>query len=172
MPDPTPAPAGQPAARPRRGIFMWFLRLLFSGKRALLTVPIVLCGGYIAWQSLVYLWYRGASVGEKTGVITKVSRKGSPLCRYDSVEMRVGQQAGTAVLGAETWEFTVDPAYEWLMPQLQEAERKQQPITVQYRQDTTDVQAGLKAPPHNLPWRYCVSSSYHATGVIAGSAGK
>lgn len=163
MPDAKPAPA--PGAAPRRGIFMWFLRLIFGGKRALLTAPLLLLGGYIGVESLVYMWYRGASEGEKTGVIVKVSRKGSPLCRYDSVEMRVGQQAGATVLNAEEWEFTVDPAYEWLMPKLQEAERKQQPITVQYRQDTKDVQAGVKAPPYNLPWRFCVSSSYHATGI-------
>src|SRR5262245_53350171 len=126
MPAPDAPPAAAPTANPtgtpprrRRSIVAWFLRLLFKGKRALLTVPIALLALYVGWESLVYWWYRAASEGERPGMITKVSRKGSPLCRYWSVEMHVGQQAGAAILNSETWEFTVDSAYEWLIPQLE-----------------------------------------------------
>ena len=119
----------------------------------------------LGWEAMVYSWYRGASVGERTGMITKVSFKGSPMCRYWSIEMKVGAQPGTATLGADAWEFTVDSAYEWLIPKLQEAAEKIREVTVVYRQDTTDVEAKARAPAKNLPWRFCVTTSYHATGV-------
>ena len=171
-PDASPtssAPAASPAPaapKPRRSLGGLLLRLLFGGKRAIVTVPVLLLGGWIGWKSMVYAWYRGASHGERTGVIVKVSRKGSPLCRYESVEMRVGQQVGATVLGADLWEFTVDGAYSWLIPQLEEAGRKQVPVTVKYRQDTFDVGNKTSPAPNNLPWNYCVETSYHATGVI------
>lgn len=161
----TPPSAPSPAAKaPRRSLAGWLLRLFFGGRRALLTLPLLLLLGYLGWRSTVYLYYRGASQGSRTGVITKVSYKGSPLCRYESVEMRVGQATGQAVLNAETWEFTVDADYAWLIPKLTEAEKSQKKVTVTYRQDTWDVEA-KPAPPLNLPWRFCVTTSYHATGI-------
>jgi len=164
---PAAAPTdGAPTAKPRRRPLAAVLRFVFGGKRAFATVPIVLLGGWVGWKAMVYQWYRGVSIGERTGVITKISHKGSPLCRYESVEMRVGQQAGAAVMGSETWEFTIDDENAALIPQLEEAERKQTPITVKYRQDSRDINAQPVAPPNNLPWRYCVPTSYHATGIL------
>ena len=148
--NPTP-----PSPAPRSSILGFLLRLLFRGYRSLITLPLLALLGFLGWQTSVYTWYRGISVGERTGMIVKVSKKGTPLCRYNSIEMRVGAQPGTAVLSQETWEVTLDEAYEWLMPQFREAERNQSKITVQYRQDGK-----------NLPWRFCIGTEYHATGVV------
>jgi len=147
-----PVPA---TPKPRSSISGFFLRLLFRGYRSLVTLPLLVLVGFLAWQTSVYAWYRGISKGERTGMIVKVSKKGTPLCRYNSIEMRVGAQPGTAVLTPESLELAVDDAYEWLLPQLREAERNQSKITVEYRQDGK-----------NLPWRFCIGTEYHATGVV------
>ena len=159
----TPAP-GKPAVR-RGGVGVFFLRLLFGGRRAIVTLPVVLVGGYLGARLLDYEWYRGVSEGTRTGVVTKVSRKGTPLCKYESVEMLVGLQPGAAAMGSETWEFTVDAEHADLIARLQDAEKDRRPVTIQYRQDTTDLNA-KPAPPKNLPWRWCVATSYHATDIV------
>jgi hypothetical protein len=164
MATPPPAAAPRPA---RRSIAGFFLRLVFKGKRAFVTVPLLLGGAGLGYLVLDYRWYRGISEGERTGVIIKVSRKGTPLCRYESVEMRVGQQTGAALLGSETWEFTVDDEHRGLIPRLEEAERKQAPITVKYRQDSKAMDVKPVPPPNNLPWRYCVATSYHAVDIVS-----
>jgi len=128
-----------------------FVRVLM-----ILAVPTVILGGVAAWQGTVHWWNKGYSTGTRTGVLRKVSMKGTPLCRYASVEMVM---QGSVALGAPTdgFEFTLDDSSEQnpLYQKLQEAERRGRPVTVQYRQDL-----------HKWWWRDCVTTEYYATGIV------
>ncbi len=119
--------------------------ILFLIPVAILLIAFVYFGGR-------YWWYRGHSVGTRTGVIRKVSLKGPPYCKYISAEMALqGTLPGQQV---EIWEFSVDDDSEKnpLVVRLQEAEKKGDRITVRYRQDL-----------HSL-YR-CTPSEYFVTAI-------
>ena len=76
------------------------------GKKIVVLLPLALIVFVGAWQGLRYWWLHGYSRGTRSGIVRKVSRKGSPVCKYVSVEMVVnGTQAGQQ---ATIWEFSVD----------------------------------------------------------------
>lgn len=157
-PPATVTPPAKPVAR--RGLLSralrWILRLIYGGKRALLTVPFTLGALYLGWLMTVYWWNYNYSTGIRTGVINKVSFKGRPLCKYVAADMPLIGAPGQVNTNAETFTFTIDDERENapLLLQLQTAEKSQKPVTVHYRQD-------LKM----LPWRWCVETQYHATKI-------
>jgi hypothetical protein len=105
-----------------------------------------------AWQGLRFWWYHGYSTGERTGVVRKMSVKGSPICRYAEGEMALtGSMPGQNV---EVFTFSVDNQHESnpLMKQLKEAERAGTRVTLHYRQD-------LKS------WWRCTPHEYFITSV-------
>jgi hypothetical protein len=122
------------------------------GKKLAILSPIallVLLGG---WQGLRYWWYRGYSRGSRTGVIRKLSEKGSPVCKYFSGEMiLIGSGIGQS---PESWEFTVDDdrPTSVVVQKLKAAEKTAQPVTVSYRQDKGK-------------WWACAPTEYFVTGV-------
>ena len=95
-------------------------------------------------------WYHGYATGSRTGVVRKVSTKGSPVCKYMAVEMAV-QSSGVAL---DTWEFSVDDENPKnpLVTKLKDAEKSGEKITVDYRQDLNQ-------------WYRCSPSEYFATDV-------
>jgi hypothetical protein len=103
------------------------------------------------WQWLRYWWYHGYSVGERTGVIRKMSVKGSPVCKYLEGELAL---AGSGVANPEVFTFSIDDPNEGspLMKQLHEAEREGSRVTLHYRQD-------LKS------WWRCTPHEYFITAV-------
>jgi hypothetical protein len=97
-------------------------------------------------------WYRGYSIGTRTGTIRKVSVKGPPYCKYLSGELALqGSLPGQQV---EIFEFSVDDDHDTnpLVQQLQAAEKSSDRVTLHYRQDL-----------HSL-FR-CTPSEYFITGV-------
>lgn len=150
------------AARPRRGPFgraaIFLLRGIYGGLRALVTVPLTVGTLYIGWLVLVYAWHYNYSSGTRTGIVRKVSHKGSPVCKYVSVELAVLGNSGNGQLplAPEVWEVTVDDDRPEapLRKALEAAERSQKPTTIRYRQDKK-----------RLPWRWCVDTEYHAVAV-------
>ncbi|MSP59661.1 MAG: hypothetical protein EXR72_04845 [Myxococcales bacterium] len=104
-----------------------------------------------AWQGGRAWWNHGYSRGTRTGVIRKISVKGSPLCKYLEGEMvLIGSQAGVA----EIWTFTVDnDAPEMpVVKALHEGEKAAKQITLAYRQDKGK-------------WWACAPTEYYVTGV-------
>ena len=85
-------------------------------------------------QGVQYMWRHGFSKGERTGVIRKISVKGSPVCKCLSGELVL---AGGTAMNAEVWEFTVDnnDDDDPVVKALHEAERSSSRITLKYRQD-------------------------------------
>ncbi len=106
------------------------------GKKSLLIlVPIALLLLFAGYEGARVWWYRGFSVGARTGVIRKISVKGPPYCKYLAGELVLqGTQPGQP---AETWEFSVDDdsAKNPVVKQLQDAEKSGERITLDYRQD-------------------------------------
>src|SRR5262245_58959372 len=105
-----------------------------KAKMVLILIPIglLLLGGAI--QGIQYWWRHGYSLGERTGVLRKMSVKGSPVCKYLAGELvLVGNTPGVG----ETWEFTVDDKDEKsaTVMALHEAERGGARVTLKYRQD-------------------------------------
>lgn len=88
------------------------------------------------WQVGRYYWYRGYSVGTRTGYLRKLSLKGPPYCKYLFGEM-VLQRGGEVAAGQEVWEFSLDTTDEdsALAKSIREAERAGKLATVRYRQD-------------------------------------
>ena len=103
-------------------------------KWLLVLAPVALVLLFAAAQALRVWWYRGYSKGSRTGIVTKVTVKGPPYCKYLEGEMKVG---GTATMTPETWKFSVDDDSETnpIVVALKEAEKKQIPVTLDYRQD-------------------------------------
>ena len=171
---PAPSTSGKtPSGGPRRGLGRRALRrlarLIYGGKRALLTVPLTLGLFYFGWVMADYWWNYGYSRGTRVGVINKVSWKGRPLCKYVSADLVVMGVAGQLNPNAQTFTFTIDDEREDapLLLQLQAAQKSLKPVTVHYREDL-----------HNLPWRWCVEAEacppnddkcvpgiYHATSL-------
>jgi hypothetical protein len=117
-------------------------KLALAGFLVFLMIPLFVCGKL--W------WYRGYSTGSRTGVVRKVSMKGSPVCKYMSVEMAV-QSSGVAL---DTWEFSVDDESPKnpVVQKLKDAEKSGAKVTVDYRQDLNQ-------------WYRCSPSEYFATDV-------
>ena len=105
-----------------------------------------------AWQGIRFWWYHGYSSGERTGVVRKLSVKGSPICKYAEGELALtGSAPGQNV---EVFTFSVDNQSESnpIMKQLHEAERTGTRVSLHYRQD-------LKS------WWRCTPHEYFITSV-------
>jgi hypothetical protein len=105
-----------------------------------------------AWQGMRFWWYHGYSNGERTGIVRKLSVKGTPLCKYAEGELSLtGSNMGQNV---EVWRFSVDNHSDDnpIMKQLREAERAGTRVTLHYRQD-------LKS------WWRCTPHEYYITQV-------
>jgi hypothetical protein len=104
-----------------------------SIKLALIPIGLLLL--VFAWQGFTYLWRHGYSTGERSGIIRKVSVKGSPVCKYLAGELAL--QGVLPGMSGEVWEFTVDEQKDTnpVVKQLEEAERTGTRITLKYRQD-------------------------------------
>ncbi len=105
-----------------------------------------------AWQGLRFWWYHGYSTGERTGVVRKLSVKGTPLCKYAEGELALtGTNQGQNV---EIWTFSVDDRRDSnpLMQELRKAEKDGTRVTLHYRQD-------LKS------WWRCTPNEYFITQV-------
>jgi hypothetical protein len=105
-----------------------------------------------AWQGFRYWWYHAYSSGERTGVVRKMSVKGTPLCKYAEGELALtGSQQAQNV---EVWTFSVDDHSDAnpIMKQLREAEKSGTRVTLKYRQD-------LKS------WWRCTPHEYFVTAV-------
>lgn len=120
-------------------------------KWLLALIPVALVLLFVGFQALRVWWFRGYSKGSRTGIIVKVTEKGPPYCKYLEAEMKVG---GTATMAPETWHFSVDDdaPTNAVVIALKEAEKKQTPVTIDYRQDL-----------HSL-YR-CAETEYFATKV-------
>ncbi len=121
-------------------------------KKILVLAPtalVLLLGG---WQGLRFWWNYGYSRGSRTGVIRKMSVKGSPMCKYLMGEMvTIGTNPTQQ---PEVWEFTVDnkdPANP-IVQKLHEAEKSAKPVTLDYRQDLGK-------------WWACAPTEYYVVGV-------
>ena len=104
-----------------------------------------------AWQGLRYWWLHGYSEGVRTGVLRKLSRKGTPLCKYVSGELVL---VGGNAQAPEVWEFTVDDERPDgpVMKALEAAERSAKPVTLRCRQDKGT-------------WWACSTTEYYVTAV-------
>lgn len=88
-----------------------------------------------AAQGVQYMWRHGYSNGERTGVVRKISIKGSPVCKVLAGEMVL---SGAQPLGGgEVWEFTVDDESDKdpVVQALHQAAREGKRVTLKYRQD-------------------------------------
>jgi hypothetical protein len=109
--------------------------MLLGRKAKLALVVLGLFGILSAWQGLTYWWKYAYSRGTRTGVIRKISVKGSPVCKYLSGELAL--QGGVPGQAAEVFQFSVDNKSDDnpIVQQLHEAERNGTRITLDYRQD-------------------------------------
>jgi hypothetical protein len=123
------------------------------GPRFKIAIAIVAIVGLMAaWQGIRFWWYHGYSSGERTGVVRKLSVKGSPICKYAEGELALaGSAPGQNV---EVWTFSTDNHSDPnpIMKQLREAERTGTRVTLHYRQD-------LKS------WWRCTPHEYFVTSV-------
>ncbi|HZS41760.1 MAG TPA: hypothetical protein VFF06_33255 [Polyangia bacterium] len=106
----------------------------------------------VGWQGMRFWWRHGYSVGMRSGVIRKISVKGTPACKYLTGELALqGAPAGTA---PEIWEFSVDNDKDSnpLVQQLHEAERNGTRVTLDYRQD-------------RKMWWQCTPTEYYVTAI-------
>jgi hypothetical protein len=118
-----------------------------KGILALLLVVGLAC----AWQGFRYWWYHGYSIGERTGIIRKISVKGSPVCKYMEGELAL---TGSGLASPEIWTFSIDDHSDVnpMMKQLRDAERDGTRVTLHYRQD-------LKS------WWRCTPEEYFVTSL-------
>lgn len=122
------------------------------GRNAKITLGILAVVGVLcAWQGFRYWWYHGYSIGERTGVIRKISVKGSPVCKYMEGELAL---TGSGLAQPEVWQFSIDDHSDKnpMMKQLRDAERDGTRVTLHYRQD-------LKS------WWRCTPEEYFVTSV-------
>lgn len=123
------------------------------GRRGWLILSGVGLVGLVAlWQGFRYWWYHGYSVGERTGVLRKVTVKGTPLCKYLEGELVL---SGSGVgMPAEVWTFSTDDKSDdnAIVKALHSAARSNDRVTLKYRQD-------LKS------WWRCTPHEYFITGV-------
>jgi hypothetical protein len=104
-------------------------------KSILILVPIALVLLFAGYEGARVAWYRGYSVGARTGVVRKMSVKGPPYCKYLSGELVL--QGAAPGQPAEVFEFSVDDdsAKSPVVHQLYAAEKEGSRITLNYRQD-------------------------------------
>jgi len=97
-----------------------------------LLALVALVGGE---QGISFWWHYGFSRGTRTGVIRKISVKGSPVCKYLAGELAL--QGGSIGQPAEVFNFSVDDHADSnpIVQQLHEAEKNGARITLDYRQD-------------------------------------
>lgn len=123
------------------------------GPRFKIAIAVAaVLGALAAWQGLRFWWYHGYSSGERTGVVRKLSVKGSPICKYAEGELALaGSNPGQSV---EVWTFSTDNQSDSnpIMKQLREAEHTGARVTLHYRQD-------LKS------WWRCTPHEYFVTSV-------
>jgi len=103
-------------------------------KVLIVLAPVALVLLFVAYEAGHVAYYRGYSKGSRTGIVTKVTVKGPPYCKYLEGEMKVG---GNATMAPETWKFSVDDDSDTnpVVVALKEAEKKQTTVTLDYRQD-------------------------------------
>ena len=121
----------------------------------IVVMPLALVMLLSGWVGLRYWWNHGYSRGSRTGVIRKMSVKGSPMCKYFSGEMvLIGAQPGQT---PQIWEFSVDDYADSnpIVQKLKRAESTAQPVTIEYRQDL-----GNKGKLWN-----CSPTEYYVTDV-------
>lgn len=108
---------------------------------------LVLTAGVLAGR---YWWYKGYSVGTRTGIVRKVSVMGPPFCKYLSGELvQNGQTPGQL---PEIWYFSVDDLKDEnpLVQDLYKVAKEGNRVTLRYRQD-------LKALYRCSPTEYFVT---------------
>jgi hypothetical protein len=124
-----------------------------KSKVVLILIPIglLLIGGSI--QGIQYWWRHGYSTGERSGILRKISVKGSPVCKYLAGELALS--TNLAGVGGEVWEFTVDNKDDKdpTVLALHEASRVGQRVTLKYRQDKP-------------MWWTCNPIEYKVIGVV------
>ena len=123
-------------------------------RKIAILAPIGLVLLIAAWQGLRYWWYHGYSRGTRTGLLRKLSVKGSPMCKYLSGEMVLIGSGVAPNQPPEIWTFTVDNDREDapVVKALHAAERSAKEVTVEYRQDKGK-------------WWACADTEYYVTGV-------
>jgi hypothetical protein len=111
--------------------------MVLGRKSKLVLVGVGLVGLVGAWQGISYWWKYAYSRGTRTGVIRKISIKGSPVCKYLSGELAL--QGAVPGQPAEIFSFSVDDKSDGnpIVLQLHEAERAGTRVTLSYRQDGT-----------------------------------
>jgi hypothetical protein len=126
-----------------------------TAKGIAVTASLVILVGLVGWQGLRMLWNYGYSRGTRTGLVQKISYKGSPLCKYWSVELAPVGTGGLMVTGQPPQEMTVDGPSENnpIVEKLRKAEAKGGRTTVEYRQDKGK-------------WWACSLSEYYITNVL------
>jgi hypothetical protein len=123
-----------------------------KAKVRLILLILAVVGVLAGWQGIRFWWYHGYSIGERTGVIRKMSVKGTPICKYLEGELALsGSGVGQPV---EIWQFSIDDHKDSnpVMKDLHDAERDGTRVTLHYRQD-------LKS------WYRCTPHEYFITSV-------
>ena len=106
-----------------------------------------------AWQFGRAWWLHGYQSGTRSGIVRRVAKKGSPLCRFWVGELVINN-ATVFAAPPEIWEFNIDASSDnaALVTDLQKAEASGQRATLQYRQDKGK-------------WWACSHIEYYVTGV-------
>ncbi len=120
------------------------------GKLILAVLALVFLVG--AWQGISYWWNVGYSIGTRTGVVRKISVKGSPVCKY--LEGELALQGAAPGQPADIFKFSVDKHRDDnpIVVSLHDAEKTGARVTLHYRQD-------------HPPWYRCNPSEYFITSV-------
>jgi hypothetical protein len=125
--------------------------MALGGKTKVVLALVLIVGAVAGWQGLRYWWFHGYSVGERTGIIRKISVKGTPVCKYLEGELVL---TGIAGQPSEVWTFSTDDHSDAnpIVGQLKDAERDGTRVTLHYRQD-------LKS------WYRCTPNEYFVTSI-------
>jgi hypothetical protein len=104
-------------------------------KTKLILVLVGLVALVGAEQGISFWWHTGFSRGTRTGVIRKISVKGSPVCKYLAGELAL--QGGGVGQPQEIFNFSVDHHDDAnpIVVQLHDAEKNGTRVTLDYRQD-------------------------------------
>jgi hypothetical protein len=106
-------------------------------KGKLILVALGFVGLIGAWQGITFWWKYGYSRGTRTGVVRKISVKGTPFCKYLAGELAL--QGAAPGQPADIFQFSVDDKSDSnpIVQQLHDAERNGTRVTLDYRQDGT-----------------------------------